>query len=257
MPGAHLDLRVLGPFEVHGPEGQLTIRSGMQRRLLAALVVQLGSVVSVDRLIDVLWEGSPPRTAPTSLRTYVARLREGLRTIAPVEAPITTRRPGYLLDVEPGALDAHRFEVAVRQAHETMLVDPVAAADALRRALGWWHGRAFAEFADAEFARREAARLEDLRVVAREIRTEALLESGDVAEAVVAAETLVVEQPLRERARAVLMAALAQAGRSRDAIDLFRSYERMLREDFGLDPSDRLRTLHQRILAERTGTADG
>lgn len=257
MPGAHLDLRVLGPFEVYGPDGQLTIRSAMQRRLLAALVVRLGSVVSVDRLIDVLWEGSPPRTAHTSLRTYVARLREGLRTIAPAQAPITTRRPGYLLDVEPGALDAHRFEVAVRQAHETMLVDPVAAAEALRRALEAWRGRAFAEFADAEFARREAARLEDLRVVAREIRTEALLEGGAVAEAVVAAETLVFEHPLRERARMVLMAALAQAGRSRDAIDIFRSYERMLREDFGLDPSDRLRTLHQRILAERSGGAEG
>ena len=248
MPGAHLDLRVLGSFEVHGPGGRLTIGSAMQRRLLAALVIRLGSVVPVDWLVDVLWEDAPPRTALTTLRTYVARLRGGLRSIAPGQAPITTRRPGYLLDLEPEAIDAHRFEAAVRLAHTALPVDPNEAADTLQRALGWWRGRAFAEFADAEFARREAARLEDLRVVAREIRAEALLESGDVAEAVAAAEALMVEHPLRERARGVLMSALAQTGRTPEALEIFRSYQRMLREDFGLDPSDRLRGLYQRIL---------
>lgn len=221
----------------------------MQRRLLAALVIRLGSVVPVDWLVDVLWEDTPPRTALTTLRTYIARLRDGLRSVAPTQSPITTRRPGYLLDLEPEAIDAHRFEAAVRLAHHALPVDPNEAADTLERALSWWRGRAFAEFADAEFARREAARLEDLRVVAREIRAEALLESDEVADAVSAAESLMVEHPLRERARAVLMSALAQVGRTHDALEIFRSYQRMLREDFGLDPSDRLRGLYQRILA--------
>jgi pentatricopeptide repeat protein len=221
----------------------------MQRRLLAALVIRLGSVVPVDWLVDALWEDTPPRTALTTLRTYVARLRDGLRSVAPAQSPITTRRPGYLLDLEPDAIDAHRFEDAVRRAHTALPVDPSGAADTLQHALGWWRGRAFAEFADAEFARREAARLEDLRLVAREIRAEALLESSEVAEAVSAAEALMVEHPLRERPRAVLMSALARTGRTHDALEIFRSYQRMLREEFGLDPSDRLRGLHQRILA--------
>jgi DNA-binding SARP family transcriptional activator len=249
VPGAHLDLRVLGSFEVHGPDGRLTLDSAMQRRLLAALVIRLGSVVPVDWLVDVLWEDTPPRTAFTTLRTYVARLRDGLRSVAPTQSPIRTRRPGYLLDLDPEAIDAHRFEAAVRLAHTALPVDPNEAADTLARALSWWRGRAFAELADAEFARREAARLEDLRVVAREIRTEALLESGEVAEAVAAAEALIVEHPLRERARAVLMTTMARAGRTHDALEIFRTYQRMLRKEFGLDPSDRLRGLYQRILA--------
>jgi DNA-binding SARP family transcriptional activator len=249
VPGAHLDLRVLGAFEVHGPGGQLTIGSVMQRRLLAALIIRLGSVAPVDWLVDVLWEDAPPRTALTTLRTYVARLRDGMRSIAPTQSPITTRRPGYLLDLEPEAIDAHRFEAAVRRAHTTLPVDPNQAVDTLERALSWWRGRAFAELADAEFARREAARLEDLRVVAREIRAEALLESDAVTEAVSAAEALMVEHPLRERARAVLMSSLARVDRTHDALEIFRSYQRMLREDFGLDPSDRLRGLYQQIQA--------
>lgn len=221
----------------------------MQRRLLAALVIRLGSVVPVDWLVDVLWEDAPPRTALTTLRTYIARLRDGMRSIAPTQTPITTRRPGYLLDLEPEAIDAHRFETAVRLAHTALPVDPYEAVDTLERALSWWRGRAFAEFAEAEFARREAARLEDLRVVAREIRAEALLESDAVADAVSAAEALIADHPLRERSRAVLMSALARVGRTHAALEIFRSYQRMLREDFGLDPSDRLRGLYQRILA--------
>jgi DNA-binding SARP family transcriptional activator len=221
----------------------------MQRRLLAALVIRLGSVVPVDWLVDVLWEDAPPRTALTTLRTYIARLRDGMRSIAPTQSPITTRRPGYLLDLAPEAIDAHRFEAAVRLAHTALPVDPYEAVDTLERALSWWRGRAFAEFAEAEFARREASRLEDLRVVAREIRAEALLESDAVADAVSAAEALIADHPLRERSRAVLMSALARVGRTRAALEIFRSYQRMLREDFGLDPSDRLRGLYQRILA--------
>jgi DNA-binding SARP family transcriptional activator len=225
----------------------------MQRRLLAALVIRLGSVVPVDRLVDVLWEGTPPRTALTTLRTYIARLRDGMRSIAPSQSPITTRRPGYMLELEPEAIDAHRFEAAVRLAHTALPVDPNEAAATLDRALSWWRGRPFAELADAEFARREAARLEDLRVVAREIRAEALLECDAIADAVSAAEALIAEHPLRERARAVLMSALARVGRTHAALEIFRGYQRMLREDFGLDPSDRLRRLYQRIqAAERT-----
>ena len=74
-------LRVLGTLELlaAGPAGGFTtvvpLRSPKLRRLLAALTVHGGSVVSADRLADVLWGEQPPANADGALHNLVSRLR--------------------------------------------------------------------------------------------------------------------------------------------------------------------------------------
>ena len=46
-----------------------------QRCVLAVLLANHGTVVSVDRLIDAVWEDKPPPKALASLRAYVTNLR--------------------------------------------------------------------------------------------------------------------------------------------------------------------------------------
>ena len=60
----------------------------------------------------------------------------------------------------------------------------------------------------------EAARLEELRIVAREDRAEALLAGGRTAEAIAELERLTTEFPLRDHAQQKLLVALyRRAGR--------------------------------------------
>ena len=59
------------------------------------------------RLIDDLWGESPPDSARSALQVYVAGLRKALGSDG--EAPLRTRAPGYVLEVEPDALDLARF----------------------------------------------------------------------------------------------------------------------------------------------------
>jgi DNA-binding SARP family transcriptional activator len=63
------------------------------------LLVNAGEVVSRDRLIDELWAGRPPASAPQSLDAYVSRLRKAFREAGALEV-LATRAPGYVLHAE-------------------------------------------------------------------------------------------------------------------------------------------------------------
>src|SRR4051794_12623524 len=86
-----LEFRLLGPVEVwRGPE-RLAISSRHQRSVLAALALWPARVVSVDALVDALWEEESPPTARRQVIKLVSRLRSTLG------AAITTRSGDYLL----------------------------------------------------------------------------------------------------------------------------------------------------------------
>lgn len=260
-------VRVLGALElvdgsppgsVAGELVSVALRSSRLRRLLAALVVQPGAVVSADRLADVVWGDAPPENAGGALQSLVSRLRDKLRTESsgPVQAAgapeimLLTRAPGYLLRVDRDALDASRFEDLVRHARALLPGHPAQAVPILDEALALWHGPAFAEFADDDFARPEAARLEELRAAACEHRVEAALRLGQPEQALITLEPLLADHPLRERPQAQLLLALYRLGRQADALEAYRTYRRRLDEELGLDPSASLRRLEEQILRQ-------
>src|SRR5438093_119533 len=80
-------------------------------------------------------------------------------------------------------------------------------------------------------ARAAARRLDELRLNALEERIEADLELGDHARVVGVLETLVEEEPLRERPRRLLMVALYRVGRQADALESYREARRLLVEE--------------------------
>ena len=219
--------------------GRLALGGSKQRALLSLLLLHANRVVSRDGLIDELWDGAPPDTAATALQVYVSQLRKSLG-----RETIVTRAPGYLVVVEPGALDITRFERLVEEARGQQ---PAAAAKLLRDALDLWRGPPLADLEDS-IARHERAQLEDQRAAALEQRIAADLELGRHAELIPELEALVREQPLRERRRAQLMLALYRSGRQADALDVYRQGRRLLAEELGLDPGEELRLLERAIL---------
>jgi DNA-binding SARP family transcriptional activator len=259
--------RVLGTLEiVDGRSDSATseaLRSARLRRLLAVLLVQAGSVVSVDRIADVIWGDAPPVNPEAAVHNLVSRLRAALRAAAADTADrdtadrdtadpvaLLTRAPGYLLQVPRPAVDAACFEDLVAQARGSAADRPDWAVELFDAALALWRGAAYAEFADEDFARAEASRLDELRAAAMEDRVAATLELGRCAEAIPRLEALVTAHPLRERPHAQLMLALYRAGRQADALGVYRDYRLRLDEELGLEPSAALQRLQSQVLRQ-------
>jgi DNA-binding SARP family transcriptional activator len=239
-----VEFRILGPLEVVEHGRALQLGGARQRTLLALLLTRANEVVSAHRLIDELWGAEPlPRTAANALQYHVSRLRKAL---APSEA-IVTQAPGYVIRVGPDELDLLRFEALVEEARRA---PPELAAQRLREGLGLWRGPALADLAHESFAQAEIPRLEELRLEALERRFEADLALGRHAEIVGEVQALVLEHPLRERPRAVLMQALYGSGRQADALEVYRETRQLLVDELGIEPSPALHELEQAILRQ-------
>ena len=216
-----VEIRILGPLEVVVDARSVAPSGHKQRALLAALAIARRDVVSTDSLVEALWGEEPPRTASTSLQNFVSQLRKALG-----QDVIETRPPGYRL-LQGVELDADRFETLVRASRQS---DHDGRVRMLREALALWRGPALADFRYESFAQNEAQRLDDLRVVAQEEMLAAEVELGRHADVVPELESLVRQQPLRERPRAQLMLALYRSGRQAEALDAYHEARKVLVE---------------------------
>ena len=245
VAGPSVRCAVLGPLGVTGPDGvDRTPTGALQRRLLAALLLHRGQVVSVDALAEVLWPDRLPDDHAAGVHTHVFRLRRRLPGVA-----IDHQPPGYRLRTDGIAVDVDEFEAAVSRGAARRVDDPTAALAELETAIATWRGRPFDDLDEVDDADIESHRLQELRLRAEEERLAALLDLDRADEIVPDAESLVARQPLRERPRELLMRALVATGRRADALRTFDGFRRRLADELGIDPSGHLRSLNDDILA--------
>ena len=233
---------MLGPLAAHVDGRAVNLGGARARAVLAILLVNRNTIVSVDRIVDLVWGGEFPPTAAAALQNLIARLRRLLGPDA-----IETRAPGYVLRVVAGAVDVERFEALVEQARTAA---PREAGTFLREALGLWRGSALADLASERFAAGEIARLEELRLSALEARIEADLASGRHEAVVGELDALTAEHPYRERLHGQRILALYRSGRQVEALAGYRAARTALDEGLGIDPGPELQALEIRILQQ-------
>lgn len=162
-----MDFSILGTLAVAQDDVPVEVRGPRQRALLALFLLHANQVLTSDRIVDLLWAGEPPRTAANTLQTHVVRLRQALRLNDDENGesrPLRTIAAGYVLDVDPDALDAARFETLLGEARRAIALErPAVAHELLRHALALWRGPALVEFASEPFASVDATRLDELR----------------------------------------------------------------------------------------------
>ncbi|MEU9035980.1 BTAD domain-containing putative transcriptional regulator [Streptomyces sp. NPDC048352] len=246
-------IRVLGSLTAERDGEAVPLGGHRQRSVLALLVSARGRVVSVDRMIEELWQGAAPARAVASLQAYVSNLR---RLLEPGRAPRAPARllvsapPGYALRLPGDAVDAWRFEGLLGEARERLAAEPGTARGLLREALALWRGQAYADTADEPWSHPEIMRLGELRLAARELAVAAALRAPDLAAAVSEAALLTGEEPLREEAWRLHALALWAAGRQADALTTLRRARAALAEEAGLDPGPALVALERAVLAQ-------
>ncbi|MFD7501830.1 BTAD domain-containing putative transcriptional regulator [Streptomyces sp. NPDC059850] len=219
-----------------------------RRALLSLLALDANRVVSMERLVNVLWEGAPPKHARTVVHGHISALRQALGPRVSIE----TCSPGYALTIEADRVDAHRFTQLVDAASErTQDIDAVVL---LREALALWRGQILTDVAGCGSWHDLAIPWEDARLNALEALAERLRHTGRPAEAVAGLRSALVQHPLRETLAAQLMACLHGAGRQVEALDVYDTVRRRLADELGLYPGPELRQAHAALLRQDTAT---
>lgn len=240
-----MEIRVLGSVEVWHGDARVPVGGSKPRALLAALALDPGHVVSVSRLVDVVWGADSPATATDLVQTYVSSLR---RKLPGGGAVIETRPPGYVLRTGPDDVDHVRFQRLVAQARTEQSRGGVEhAAELFDTALALWRGPALGELALSTLTA-EAARLDELRLAVLEERASIGLALGTYETLVDELTATVRQHPAREVLRRHLMVALYALDRQADALAVYREGRQFLVDEHGVEPGPVLRAAHEAIL---------
>jgi len=250
-----MEFRALGPIELWSAGQRQDLGTARARCILAILLLTPRTIVPVEALIDRLWDTRPPPKARESLSVYIARLRASLRQAVGDNVRLVGRAGGYVLEVDPEAVDVHQFRRLRRRA------DALAAgggydhaAALLREADELWRGEALAGIRGDWVARMRDGLEEERRAAILE-RVGCELAGGRHADLVGELRRLLAQYPLDETLVAHQMTALYGIGRPADALSLYRETRRRLVDEQGTEPGPVLSELHQRILGRDPGLA--
>jgi DNA-binding SARP family transcriptional activator/Flp pilus assembly protein TadD len=238
-------VRLLGPVDVTVDGVPRPVQGLRRKAVLAVLALHRGGIVSVDRLVDIVWsDETAARVAVNTLQSHVSYLRRLLGS----KAAIVARPPGYLLDLGDEGTDVQVAERLIGQGrpHE----DPAQRVTRLHAALGLWRGRPLADVTALSWLAEQAERLDQLWLQATQALIEARLALGEHVLVVPDLERLAAEHPFDEQVHAQLMLALYRSGRQADALAVYHQLRRALADDLGIDPGQQVRELYTAIMRQ-------
>ncbi|OIJ85276.1 AfsR/SARP family transcriptional regulator [Streptomyces colonosanans] len=224
-----------------------------QRILLASLLLAGGRLLTNEQLYNELWGDDPPHNAHNALQAQVSRLR---RTLSRLSAscddtpPMVTHSAGYVLKVDPSAVDMHTFRSRATEAKRVADTDPGRAVDLLDSALALWRGKPLQDVGNSPLCHSMAVQLEEEYLTAQETRLELKLHCGRTEEAIGELRAISVVHPWREQITEMLMLSLYHVGRRAEALETYHSARRQLTDHLGIEPSRRLKDTLRVILHE-------
>ncbi|KOG76719.1 MULTISPECIES: AfsR/SARP family transcriptional regulator [Streptomyces] len=258
-----MDIEILGSLIVS--EGGIPVMptAPKVRQVLAILAFFAGQVVPIAVLTDELWAGRPPRSARTTLQTYVLQLRELITVALPAPGRgkkaltakdiLMTCPGGYLLNTRGGTSDVREFERLAGLGYRAVGDgDHAEGARLLGASLALWRGAPFADVQLGKQLEMEAARLEESRLCALDQRIEADLRLGRHRELLAELTVLVSRYRTHENLCRQFMIALQRSGRWSDALEVYRKLRGTLSRELGLEPSLALRQLQRSILLDHS-----
>lgn len=243
-PAALVRIQVLGDFAVVHAGRPVPVRQCGQR-VLAFLGLQAGPVPR-SRLAGSLWPCRAAEQASANLRAALSRLPR------PAGRPMTSSQDAAVALSEHVEVDLRLSDGRIRRlrtgdgAPDTTPEPPPDDAPA-----GESHhllDRDVLPFWDDDWVLVERERFRQARLHALERLSARLLAAGRLDEALQAALAAVAGEPLRESAHRHVIEVHLCEGNPAEALRQYEIYRRLLREELGLGPSDRIRQLVRSLL---------
>src|SRR6201997_4545598 len=250
VPERDLDFGVLGPLQLSVDCQAVPVGPPKQSAVLAMLLINRNRPVSMDSLINAMWEDSPQPDPVHNLHVYVANLRRILgRAGVDPRTVLASARPGYRLSVPDTACDLGRFNTEKAAGVQAAAAGRFGqASDRLSAALAQWRGPVLHDLLEFRFVETFATALDEDKVLAHTVRAEAEIACGRAHSVISEMEALVVQYPYREPLWAQLITAYYVDERQTDALDAYRRLRDTLSEELGIEPGPGLSTLQRRIL---------
>ncbi|MFF4923381.1 BTAD domain-containing putative transcriptional regulator [Kitasatospora sp. NPDC001261] len=254
-----MEIRVLGALDVRVCGISVVPSAPKPRQVLGLLALRADQVVSAGVLADELWSGRPPRSARTTVQTYVLQLRDLIdralatagtaRGVSCAKDVLVTSPGGYMLNSGGGLTDLREFERLAGTGYRAMDgEDYPGAARLLGEALALWRGPAFADVPVGGQLAVEARRLEETRLCALDQRIEADLRLGRHRVLLAELTVLVDRYRTHESLHGQYMIALHRSGRRGEALEAYQRLRNTLVRELGMEPSVGLRRLQRSIL---------
>jgi len=190
-----------------------------------------------------LWPDAGPKQINSAFHTTLYRLRKAIHPQVVVQSG-----GGYRVNPEFDiSYDAAEFEEAAR-ASEDAESGSEEWVEGLSRVASLYRGP-FASSFDSAWAEQVRRRYEEMYLSSVLALASAALHRGDPAEAARMAESVIATDPLNEDATYRLMEAHVQRGNLELATRAYRRLHDALRAEMGSEPSQRVKTLYQRVLS--------
>jgi DNA-binding SARP family transcriptional activator len=242
-----MEFKILGPLEIIKGAERLELGGTRQGIVMATLLLEPNRVVTMDRLLDAVYGEVLPPTSRSQVQISISSLRRLLAAHG-CNQIIATRPHGYAIQVDGGSLDSQLFAehvAAARAARDACHLDEAVAC--YREALRLWRGAAL-DGIYSLLVRMAAGRLDEQRITIIEERIHLELELGRHHELVGELTELVGQFPLREQLRGQLILTLHRCGRSAEALEVYRQARRMMIDELGIEPGERLQRLQHAVL---------
>lgn len=244
-----IGFRLLGPLEVRVRDVPVPITAQRESVIMATLLCHANNPVSTHQLVDAVWDGMLPANPANQIAICVLALRTKLAAAGAPKDVIVTGAPGYFVRVDDGQLDTRLVQEHVEHADAAENAGrPEEALARLRAALRQWRGPVLSGIR-SRWLRPEIVRWEEHRVALSERCIQLELDLGHHHRVIGELSAMVADAGLRERPREQLMVALYRAGRSAQALSVYRVTRQIFMAELGIEPSRHLRDVHDAILA--------
>lgn len=231
------------------------LAAGQARKLFAYLVLHQGTPLSRDQLAYAVWGENPPAARDTALNALLSKLRKLLADDSlRGRAQLRLSLPGAAWVDVAAAHDAlHRAQTALNREEWAAAYGPATVSYHIA-------SRLFLSGLEAPWIAEQRSRMEQIYLTGAEYGVLAGLRLGasELPQAEYIARELVRRAPYRESGYQLLMRVLAAQGNVAEALAVYESARRVLRDELGTSPGRRLQDLHSRLLrGEATTSANG
>ena len=244
---------LLGPVRAwRGPE-ELDLGPNQQRAILSLLLVRANHLVTIDELVELLWERDPPNSAVNVIHKYIGVIRRLLEPDLQARSGgrwLTRQGAAYRLAADESTSDLIAFRRLVREARSARAQNsPAQALDLLLDALARHRGTCGGAL-EIYGHRDQFTAVDQEYVTAVAEAADAALACGQPLRILPLLRQVATDEALNESLQARLILVLAATGQQALALAHYQTVRERLSDELGVDPGAELRTAHGQVLRQ-------